>query len=477
MTHNMTGGAPPASKTAAPGKRTVFTGLVSCPLFSEQAKLTLEKDGLLIAATFDQLPIPYGEITAFALTDYRVEIQTRDGLVTVSHLGQAARWLYDRLYAAYNDAVLAALLVEGKHGFEAQGEYIAEENGKTRQGAAILRLYEDCLCLLPPDQHARRVPLCFLSGMEKSDYSLTLTLSSGERYTLLKLGGELDNLERLLTDGLRALRERTLSWLRELAPNLGSMQAAMAAKLAPLGTAASLAELSAAAPPLASALEQKIGDSRMAQTYPWLRDLCAGDGLFVGALPPPKKQEAEQPAPGVPPGRATPPRGAIPMEQPAEETGPEEPKPVLWVIAPDRDRRMAAVELALPQDEAAATYLYRAESEWEPFARLISRALEATGFRREVILLPGEALNTPEHLADAMLARRTPALALLRSRFAGRAVHSSPDRWRRDIENCRAAIPPEGRPQTPKLKQKFCTNCGAALDPDIKFCGQCGSQQ
>lgn len=454
---------PTAEQQAAPIAE--FEGFVECPLFSEEAKIAVDTEGLLIAARFDQLPIPYGEIQAFALADSRVELRTATGTVTFSRMGQNAQWLYEKLYAAYNKAVEKVLLVEGSPGFEAEGDYISEENGMTRQGHEAIRLYEDCLLLLPPDENARRIPLCFLTGMEKGDFSIILTLSTGERYTLRGLGRELDNLERLLTGNLRKLRERTLAFHKELSPNLGSMQAAMAAKLMPLGTAADLKNLTSAAPPLASALEEAVRESRMAQTYPWLHDLCGGAGLAVGILPSPKEPEEEQPA--MPETPDAPDDG----QEPAEEV---EPKPILWVIAPDWEKRIAAVELALADDEAAATYLYRVEGEWESFSRQISRALESAGFRREVILLSDEKLNLPEHLADAMLVRHTPALMLLRSRFVGRAIHSSINRWRADIEKCRAADP-NGEPSIkPAQQAKFCTNCGAKLAPDVKFCGQCG---
>ncbi len=441
MEKNTSAGPPGMGGSAREPKeqaaRRSFAGLVECPLFTEQAKLTLNKDGLLITASFDQLPVPYGEITGIALTDYRVEIQTAGGMVGVSYLGQAAEWLYNHLYAIYNNAVLKALLVEGNPSFEAEGDYISVENGQTRQDRAVFRLYEDCLCILPPGEQARRIPLCFLTSMEKSCFGLTLALSTGERYTLQQLGRELDNLERLLTDGLRALRERTLEWLKELVPGLSSMQAAMAAKLMPLGTAASMEKLSAAAPPLAGALEQKISESRMAQTYPWLRALCGCRGLRVGALPPPEKKGQKQPAMQAAGITGVPEDGREPNAEP-------EQKPILWAIAPGPGGRVAAVELALADEEAAATYLYRVDGDWETFARLLDRALEAIGFRREVILMPDEKLNAPEHLADAILVNRTPALRLLRSCFTGRAIHSSPERWRQDIENCcGVALPAE----------------------------------
>ena len=471
---HITATADPASEQqSAPTPE--FEGFVECPLFSEEAKITVDTEGLLIAALFDQLPIHYGEIKAFALAGSRVELQTAVGTVAFSRMGQSAEWLYQKLYIAYNKAVEKALLVEGSFGFTAEGDYIAEENNMTRQGHGVIRLYEDCLLLLPPDENARRIPLCFLTGMETSDFSIILTLSTGERYTLRGLGRELDNLERLMTGNLRALRERTMAFHKELAPNLGSMQAAIAAKLMPLGRLADLKKLSSAAPPLADALEEAVKESRMAQTYPWLYDLCGGAGLAVGVLPPQKEPEDAQTAPDITSGM-TPTQTELPTEQPAEETEPEEPKPILWVIAPDRERRIAAVELALADDEAAATYLYRVEGEWESFAQKIVRALEATGFQREVILLSDEKLHLPEHLADAMLVRRTPALILLRSRFAGRAIHSSLNRWKADIEKCRAAIPKGEPPMKSTRPEKFCTNCGAKLAPDVKFCGQCGTR-
>ena len=469
--HTMATTDPASEQQSAPTPE--FEGFVKCPLFSEEAKITVDTEGLLIAARFDQISIHYGEIKAFALMDSQVELQAAVGTVTFSRMGQSAEWLYQKLYIAYNKAVEKALLVEGSPGFTAEGDYIAEENGMTRQGHGVIRLYEDYLLLLPPDENARRIPLCFLTGMEKGDFSIILTLSTGERYTLRRLGRELGNLERRLTGNLRALRERTMAFHKKLAPNLSSMQAAMAAKLMPLGRMADLKNLTSAAPPLAAALEKAVRESRMAQTYPWLYDLCGGAGLAVGILPPPKEPEDAQTAPGITPGMTST-QTELPTEQPAWETEPEEPKPILWVIAPDRENRIAAVELALADGEAAATYLYRVEGGWESFSWQIGRALEAAGFRREVILLSDEKLHLPEHLSDAMLVKRTPALMLLRSRFAGRAIHSSINRWKADIEKCRAANL-GGKPPMKSMKpEKFCRNCGAKLTPDVKFCGQCG---
>ena len=434
-----------------------FEGYTESPLFSETCRISLEKDGLAIVGGFHQLPILYGEIFRIRAGDYRLELETAGGGVTFSRMGSQLQWLADKLMDAFNDAVAEALLAKGEPLMTARCEYFAEEGDASHQGKAAVRLYEDCLCILPPSENARRVPLCWLTGLEKKNETLELILASGEHYTLSRMGRDLDELDRRLTGQLRTLGEKTLAWHKELAPALGSMQASASCSLMPLGRAGEFGKLRQMAPPLAAVLEEKLGQSRMADTFPWLWELCGGKGLMLGAILAPEKRE----------------------DEPSAEA-PDEQLPILWLIAPDREKRIAAVELALGDNEAAATYLYRVEGSWEDFARLVDRTLDAAGFQREMILLPEDKLASPEHMKDAMLVKRTPALQTLRRCFAGRAIHSSQERWRRDIDKCREAAAGAVRRQVPASKQtntlKFCTNCGAKLAPNVRFCGNCGNK-
>lgn len=456
-----------------------FEGFVECALFSEECKINIEKDGISIASMFQQLPLRYGEISALEWKNNQVVLQTAAGKVTLSRMGQEAQWLYEKLYAAYNDAVLKALYVSGNVLLEASGEYAADEEGISHQGEAIIRLYEDCLCILPPNENARRLPLCFFAKAQQSGYAYEITLATGERYVLSKLGYGLDELDRNLRSLFYQLREKTSSWQKELAPGMGSLQAASAAGLIPLGRAADYKKLKETAPPLAVALEEKLKKSRIAATWPWLAELCSGEGLMIGAMPAPEKDAA-----GVDMGALLGnlnPTGIMNTGQPqtlpdvaeaGQEEGMAEPLPILWLIAPDEEKRLAAVELALADNEAAATYLYRVQGDWQTFAGKIDRALEACAFHREAILLPEEKLILPEYMEDAMLIRRTPVLGALRRAFAGRAIHTSFERWKRDIEKCREAF---SLTETP-VKETICAACGATLSADAKFCGQCGTR-
>lgn len=425
-----------------------FEGYAECPLFSEVCKITLDKDGLTVTGLFNQLPVQYGELLSFSATDYRLQVNTVGGTIVFSRMGQELEWLKNKLQDAFNDAVTTAFLIQGEMLLECGCEYTAQEKENTHQGEAVIRLYEDCLCILPASENARRLALCWISGMEKTEYQLKLSLATGETYLLSKMGRNLDELQRLLTAKLRSLRENTFNWHKELAPGLSSMQGAASGSLMPLGRAADCEKLKTMASPLWSALETKVKESRMAATWPWFSVLSGGTGLILGALPPPEPEDGEE-----------------------AET---KTAPILWLIAPNKARSIAAVELALADNEVAATYLYRVENSWDEFSGRIDQALEAAGFRREIILLSEDKLSSPEHIEKAMLIKRSPAIQMLRRCFLGRAIHSSQERWLRDIEkhsSFAAAIVTE----QPVL-QKFCSNCGAKLNPGTKFCGQCGSR-
>lgn len=456
-----------------------FIGYTECQLFSDECKITLDKDGLNIFGIFQQFSVLYGEIHSIESTDYRLQLKTTNGNVTFSRMGQELNWLKDKLLGAFNDAVAAIFGVKGKVILETACEYAASENDCSHHGPAMIRLYDDCLCILPPNENARRLPLCWFSGMDQTGYSLELSLACGEKYILSKMGHNLDELQRQLTVKLRTLRENTYAWHKDLAPSLSSMQAAASGSLMPLGRAADFGKLQTMAPPLAEALESKLSKSRIGTSLPWIMDISGDTDLMLGALPVPDVK-SENPISAVMPQLIT--QNAVQQSISEDENSdyatPVQPPPILWLIVPDREQYIAAVELALPDNETAATYLYRIEGRWKDFSLLVDRAIEAAGFQREVILLSDEKLSSHEHISKSMLLRRTPSLKILRNCFVGRAIHSSQERWKKDIEKClkEAKNHKEKTLQTKNKAPKFCLQCGKKLAPGIKFCRQCGTK-
>ena len=88
---------------------------------------------------------------------------------------------------------------------------------------------------------------------------------------------------------------------------------------------------------------------------------------------------------------------------------------------------------------------------------------------------PEEELKEPEHLKKRMLIKRTPTLEILRKQFVGRAIHTSWEHWKKDIETCcRNTV--NTFPGNKQVTEKHCATCGAELSADAKFCGQCGTR-
>lgn len=406
-----------------------FEGFVECSYFSGRAQISVTSEGLTASAPVDDCVVPFELIREVSFSDYAISLDTSFGIVRLSRLGREAEWLHDKLLGAFNDVVAKAFMAEGSCAFEARGRCAASEVGGSFGGPCAVRVYDDCVLLLAPNASARRIPFCFVSDLSKGDWSLTLSLSTGESYTVSHMGRDLESFERVAVGKLQALRERTARWHAQLA-SLQAMEAAAARRLMLIGTAAFAADLAQAAPGLLKGIEEKVAGSRIAAYYPWLKRIAGGMEYAIGANPPESAEGDGNGPAAASMGDSAPPTD--PMTEPVE--GEEEPSPIIWVIAPVDGGRFAAVELALADGEAAATYLYRVEGAWRSFALQVGRALEAAKFERGPVLLPDEDLSRHAHAAEAMLVARTPSLQMLRRCFAGRAIHSSEQRWLGDIE-------------------------------------------
>jgi hypothetical protein len=434
-----------------------------------------------VAALFDVVEIPFSEVNAIAFADYAVTVKADSGDYTFFRMGEWAQRFYDALCEAWGKAVLRALFVSGKPILTANGDYCFTESGANGGGSAPVHVYENCVVALPPNSEARRVPLCFVTGMDKGDYAFTLKLLTGESYSFAKLGYETAPFADAVEKQIRALREKTLAAVKEIDPSLTAAQASQLAKLLPEGAVASMGQLTTIAPSFAAAIEAKLGETRAADSYKAFKELCDPARIWVGF----KKNDTVDGAGGLPDMG-----GGNPMEAlggivggtaPADGEEPEAPPPdpyLFWLIAPSPDGQYAAVEFS---EADSATFVYHTNGDFEVFARQLNRALEAISFKREVIRLSDEELRKPENADYYMAAKRTASLQFIRSNFTGRVIHSSPEAWKRKLTemwSAGAVTSPQAEQSVPAEteKPKFCGQCGAEITPGVKFCGRCGGR-
>ena len=428
------------------------------PRITGETTLAVTDKGLLLTTPFDAEEIPFAGINALILIDYVVTVKADDGDYVFSKLGNWCKPFYDALCGAYNKAVLRSLFVKGEPVVTAKGEYSYTEAAGKAAGAAPVHVYENSVVVLPLNVGARRVPLCFMAGIEQGDFELTLKLDTGESYTWAKLGYDTAPFAGAIENQMRALREKSLAAVKEIDPSLSVAQAAQLAKAVPQGAAASFGQLSGMAPSFAAALEKKLEETRAADAYEAFKEICDPAKIYIGFR---KNEAAAEEAAGEQPGLAAAglpfPGGGLPfpgggLSAPAEgltaqvsdaapapegETGDDDADEdrsqdpfLLWLIAPSPDGEFAAVEFA---EKDAATFVYKTGGDFEGFARQLSRALEAIGFKREAIRLTEEELLKPEYADYYMASKRTAAMRFIRENFVGRVIHSSPETWKRKL--------------------------------------------
>ena len=153
------------------------------------------------------LSVLYADVMDLRLLNYHLRVVLRDGEVELSAMGYQTEEFFEKLWVAYNERARASLFVEGAPAMRSEGDYAYDESDGRRGSIAKLELYEDCLCIMPHDVGARRVPLCFADKPEREGFRLGVRLDTGERYSVARLGGDTEPFfTRLVT-----FREKTVA--------------------------------------------------------------------------------------------------------------------------------------------------------------------------------------------------------------------------------------------------------------------------
>ena len=382
-----------------------WNGHVESPALTGSAVITLTEDAIVFDGAGKSFSVPYAEIDGFSVQNYRLLIKAESYSVSISQMGRETEALHEKLWDAYNARTLQAFFIQGAPMFEAAGEYRYMDEGGRAAGVCKIKLYENCLCILPPSSEGRRIPLCFMSAPETVNYMIRMTLDTGAWYEVIRLGDKTARLYELIAQNLTKLHERAVKSVRAVDGTLTASQASDIAWLMPDGAAALMSALNGAAPSFPAAVEARIATSRAAESYGYFKEICPAESVGVGIK-----------------------TGLSWSEQASD---------IVWVTAIREQAGggcVAAVELALGEEDAAATYIYRFTGDRTVYFKRLNHAIEAVDFHREVISIPEAALKQEKNDLYAMAVKRTAALRFLRACFAGRAIHRSPEAWRSQID-------------------------------------------
>lgn len=377
-----------------------YTAQASSPIVNGEVKLTIADKSFTATALFGIAEVPFAEINEILFADYTVTIKADSGSYVFSRMGEWAERFHDALCEKFDKAVLRAMFEKDKPKVTATGDYsYAEGANRGTTPKAPVSVFDDCITVLPRNLGARRIPMCFISSMEKSSYALTLKLDTGESYTLARLGYDTEPIEEAIEKGIRALREKAAVLVKNIDPSLTAAQASQLAQIMPEGAAATFGQIINIAPSFVAALEGNIAKTRAGEYFDALGGMCDTKSIYIGI----RKNDMKMIA------------------------TPSTAQNMYWLIAPSPNGRYATVEFS---EADTATFVYKTSGSFDNFAKQLNRALEAIDFKREVISMPDEDLKKPENADYYMAAKRTAALQFIRKSFADRVVHSNPEAWK-----------------------------------------------
>ncbi len=189
------------------------------PAYSGETVIRIEKDRLTFQTSGRTLSLDFALIAEIRVANFRVLLKTDDGDFEISKLGYDFDGFYEMLYRAFCDRSQEALFVNGVPLLEAAGEFAYQDVFNTRQGTALLRIFEDCVLILPPDDGGRRVPLCFVEEIIRENFTIRIVLDTGERYELIRLGRKTESFFDLLTTYHQKAKSRYAADLAAMAGN------------------------------------------------------------------------------------------------------------------------------------------------------------------------------------------------------------------------------------------------------------------
>lgn len=175
-----------------------YNGMLVSPVFSGEIVIHMEKDRLDFQAAQEMYSLDFALIAEIRAVNFRVLLTTSDGNFEIFQLGYDFDGFYEALYRAFCDRSQEALFVNGDPLIEAEGEYAYNDMLGVQKGTALLRLFEDCITILPANEGGRRIPLCFVTEVTQENFTINITLDTKEQYSLIRMGRKTDAFFDLL---------------------------------------------------------------------------------------------------------------------------------------------------------------------------------------------------------------------------------------------------------------------------------------
>jgi hypothetical protein len=448
------------------------------PVQAGPCKVTFEAETLtLVPGSGAPIALDLGDIDVFVPGDYELTLTLYTGKrILLNQFGKTFQNLCHDLLEAYRRRLVQCLLLEDLEEISRfDGFARLDSPTRTFSSPAEFRLYKSNLALLPTQATGFQWRLADIDtvSFDEANYAVVLA-SAGERLAITKLAKRTREFHERLQESTSQLAQKGAETLHALFPFLDPDQFQQVALLMKEGRAAPLARLRAIHAKTEQALAGNVVDTTLKPYFEALMSHTPAGWLYAGFKLLRKDegegetegQEQQEQAPeeaGATPestgegaSEETPEEAA---DQPLAEAGVEKPgeeeQPILhWFFFPLAAKPGAGLPSNLVAWEATsrsgrATYFFRlvppeqagllqdaakAPGLVDTAIRQLNHAIVLLNFRREPIYLPDDSLEIqPRFRRYAIACRKIAELRRLRASFLGRAIHTSPQAWEKQL--------------------------------------------
>ena len=424
----------------------------TCQLQFDEEKFTLAPE------SGAPLVFDLGDIDALNAADYEIRLALYTGnTVLLQQFGKSYQDLSRELLENYRQRTLQCLLLEDMQEVDRfTGAFTLETTGTASiSGPAELRLFKSNLAVLPTGSQAFQWRLADVSGFrfDAQNYEVILD-RDGERLRINRLAKRTELFQNKLREALDALRAEGGQALYGILPFLNADELQVALGLLPEGHSAAMGKLAAVHPRIPEALAVNAVDKTLRPYYDELLQRSSKDLVFAGykLIRPEDNETRESAVAGV--AEAAPADGdddSSPVGMPdADSSAPQvlywfffpialkggsAPNAVAWEASSRSGRATYFFSLTEPGAESQLAKAGTAAVAVERGVARITRVLGLVNFRRRPIYLSDNDLTgKPEFHRYAIAARKIADLRAVRAAFLGRAIHSSLEAWREQVD-------------------------------------------
>ncbi|MEN6320145.1 MAG: hypothetical protein ABFD82_15495 [Syntrophaceae bacterium] len=437
---------------------------------SGSCRLTIEDANLrLIPEKGQPLVLDLGDIDFFSPGDYQLSLKLYTGkTIVLNQFGKTFQNLCHDLLEAFRDRLVQCLLLEDLEEIERfEGFVQLDSTDYTFSSPAQFRLYKSNLAILPETATGLHWRLSDFDTIDFNEATYTLELHSGtERLILTKLAKRTREFIDRLRSAIDDLSDNSARILQTLFPFLSPDQFQLIAGLMREGHATAVSKLAAVHPKVVPVLMEKTVDSNFKPYFDNLQKRISIESDFFAGF---KiiRPEGENGVVGdgsggspdsKPDGSAMGEPEAAPIAKSESDTGEKEAEQeqvlhwFFFPLAKKPGEKMSANVVAWESTSHSgrATYFFRifpedaagklmdpakAAGVIESTVQRLNRALVMLNFKREPIYLPDDSLDTQlRYRRYAIACRRIAVLRELRASYIGRAVHTSPEGWQKQVD-------------------------------------------